>query len=277
MKKLILILTIVVLSLSLVACNSSEVDSTDENQETKTELIKLKVGATAIPHAEILEEIKPLLKEQGIDLEIIVYQDYVQPNIQLAEGELDANYFQHIPYFESFTKERGINNLTNIVKVHLEPIGIYSSKIDDLSKLKDGAYVAIPNDPSNMGRSLALLEKAGLIKLEEGVGIKGTINDIVENPKNLEIILLDAAMLPRSLDDVDISVINTNYALQANLNPVNDSLFIEGSDSPYANVLTIRTEDKEKESIKKLAEILNSDTVKQFIEQKYNGAILPAF
>lgn len=265
MKKLFLLFIIAVLSLSLVACGS----------DSKEDI--LKVGATAVPHAEILEEIKPILAEEGIVLEVVVYQDYVQPNIQLSEGELDANYFQHVPYFESFTGERGIDNLTNIIKVHIEPMGIYSQKIDDLAKLQDGATVAIPNDPSNGGRSLALLAKAGLIKLEAGTGVKGTIQDIIENPKNLEVVPLDAAMLPRSLEDVDLSVINTNYALQANLNPVEDSLFIENSDSPYANVLTIRTEDQEKESIKKLAEALTSPAVKKFIEEKYNGAVVPAF
>lgn len=265
MKKIFLVLIISALSLSLVACGS------DSQEET------LKVGATAVPHAEILEAVKPLLEKEGIKLEVIVYQDYVQPNVHLAEGEIDANYFQHVPYFESFTNERGIENLSNLVKVHIEPLGIYSKKIDDLDKIEDGAKVSIPNDPSNMGRALVLLEKAGLITLKDGVGIKGTIQDIASNPKNLDVIALDAAMLPRSLEDVGISVINTNFALQANLNPVNDSLYIEGSDSPYANILVIRTEDKDNENIKKLAEVLTSAEIKQFIEEKYNGAVIPAF
>jgi len=281
MKKLFVLLMIAVLSFGLVACGNSSDQSPANNDgasgEQQAEQVTLKVGASPVPHVEILEVVKPLLAEQGVNLEIVPYQDYVQPNIQLSEGEIDANFFQHVPYFESFTQERGIDNLTNLVKVHIEPMGIYSRKIDDLAKLEDGSKISIPNDPSNMGRSLALLENAGLIKLTEGVGVKGTIQDIEENPKNLELVTLDAAMLPRSLDDVTISVINTNFALQAELNPSKDALFIESSDSPYANVLTIRTEDKDKEAIQKLAQVLTSDEIRTFIEEKYQGAIVPAF
>lgn len=273
MKKLILLLLIFILSFSLVACGTNEgADSGESNG-----LATLKVGASPVPHSEILEEVKPLLEQEGINLEIIQYQDYVQPNIHLSEGEIDANFFQHEPYFESFTTERNITNLTNVLKVHLEPMGIYSNKIDDLSQITDKSVVSVPNDPSNMGRALSLLENAGLIKLKEGVGVKGTIQDIVENPKNLEIVPLDAPMLPRSLDDVAISVINTNFALQAELNPTEDALFIESSDSPYANVLTVRTEDKDNPNIQKLIKALSSEEVRKFIEEKYDGAIVPAF
>jgi len=271
MRKLIIVLFISILSIGLVACGE-ENDQFGENG-----LAKLKVGATAVPHAEILEEIKPILEDEGVNLEIIQYQDFVLPNINLSEGEIDANFFQHEPYFESFTAERKITNLTNVLKVHIEPMGIYSNKIDDLSKLQKGAQVSIPNDPSNMGRALALLEKAELITLKEGVGVKGTKEDIISNPYNLDIVLLDAPMLPRSLDDVAIAVINTNFALQVNLNPTEDALFIENEESPYANVLTIRTEDLEDERIKKLVKALSSDQVRKFIEEKYQGAIVPVF
>lgn len=273
MKKLFLLSIIFVLSLSLVACGANEEATAEVQQESVT----LKVGATAVPHAEILEVVKLILAEDGINLEIVVYQDYVQPNIHLSEGEIDANYFQHIPYFESFTSDRGITNLTNALKVHIEPMGIYSLSLGELSELDDGATVSIPNDPSNMGRALALLEKAGLITLQDGVGVKGTVQDIVENPKNLEIVPLEAPMLPRSLEDVDISVINTNYALQADLNPTTDALVIEDADSPYVNVLTIRTEDENDEAIQKLIKALTSEEVKKFIEDKYQGAVVPTF
>lgn len=273
MKKLFLLSIIFVLSLSLVACGATEEATTDEQEE----LVTIKIGATAVPHAEILEVVKPILAKDGFNLEVIVYQDYVQPNIHLSEGEIDANYFQHLPYFESFTSERSIDNLTNVLNVHIEPMGIYSSKVKDLTELEVGATVSIPNDPSNMGRALALLEKTGLIVLQEGVGVKGTVQDIVENPKNLKIVPLEAPMLPRSLEDVELSVINTNYALQADLNPTTDALVIEDADSPYANVLTIRTEDENNEGIQKLVKALSSEEVKKFIENKYQGAIVPVF
>ncbi|GBF10220.1 MetQ/NlpA family ABC transporter substrate-binding protein [Tepidibacillus infernus] len=278
MKKFLALFLIAVLSLTLAACGSgstNEQQGASENGGQQQE-VTLKVGATAVPHAEILEVVKPLLEKQGIKLDIVEYQDYVLPNTDLAEKQIDANYFQHVPYLESFSKDRGLD-LTYIAKVHIEPMGIYSKKVDDLSKLEDKATVSIPNDPTNGGRALALLEKAGLIKLKEGVGINGTVQDVVENPKNLEIKELEAPMLPRSLDDVTISVINTNYALEAQLNPTKDALFIEDADSPYANVLAVRTEDKDNENLKKLAEALTSPEVKKFIEEKYNGAVVPAF
>ncbi|TCS79384.1 MetQ/NlpA family ABC transporter substrate-binding protein [Tepidibacillus fermentans] len=278
MKKLFVILLVAILSLSLVACGGTKQENQGANAgQGKTEAITLVVGATAVPHAEILEKIKPTLEKEGVKLDVKVFQDYVQPNIQLSEGQLDANFFQHVPYLESFTKERNITNLVNIAKVHVEPMGIYSKKVKNLNEVPQGAKVSIPNDPSNMGRSLVLLQKAGLIKLKDGVGIKGTVSDIVENQKNLEIVPLDAAMLPRSLEDVTLSVINTNYALQAKLNPVKDSLFIEDKDSPYANVLVVRKGDENKEAIQKLVKALNSEEVRKFIEEKYNGAVVPAF
>ncbi len=270
MKKIVLVVLIAIISIGFAACGT-------QSSGTNSSVVTLKVGATSVPHAEILREIKSDLEKEGVHLEIVEYDDYVQPNIQLADGEIDANYFQHIPYFESFTKERGITNLTYIAKIHIEPMGIYSKKIKDLSELKNGARVSIPNDPSNMGRALALLENAGLIKLKDGTSIKGTIQDIVENKKNLKITPLNAPMLPRSLEDVDISVINTNFALQGNLNPTKDALVIEDSNSPYANILAVRKEDKDKESIKKLAKALTSEKVRKFIEDKYKGAIVPAF
>lgn len=236
----------------------------------------LKVGATAVPHAEILKAIKPSLEKEGIDLQIVEFTDYVRPNLALADKELDANYFQHIPYLNQFSADRKLD-LTYTVAVHIEPMGVYSKKIKNLTELASGAQVAIPNDPTNGGRALALLAKAGLIKLKDGVGVKGTVKDITDNPKALVIKELEAPLLPRALDDVAIAVINTNYALEANLVPTKDALFLEPKDSPYANILTIRKGDENRPEIQKLSKALTSAEAKKFIEEKYKGAVVPAF
>ncbi|MBQ7476623.1 MAG: MetQ/NlpA family ABC transporter substrate-binding protein [Selenomonadaceae bacterium] len=237
----------------------------------------IKIGATPVPHSEMLEEIKPSLKEKGITLEIVEFNDYVQPNIALNDKELDANFFQHEPYLNDFIKEHKEMNLTNAAGVHVEPMGVYSKKISKLEELADGATVSIPNDPTNGGRALILLEKAGLIKLKEGVNETATVNDVVENKKNLKITEVEAAQLPRTLEDVDISVINTNFAMNANLNPVKDALFMEDKTSPYVNIVVVRKGDENREEIKTLINELHSDKMKKFIEEKYKGAIVPAF
>lgn len=236
----------------------------------------LKVGASPTPHAEILAEIKPLLAQDGIELEIIEFQDYVQPNLALAEGELDANFFQHVPYLEQFAQDHRLA-ITYIAKVHIEPMGVYSRKIKSLSELRDRAVIAIPNDPTNCGRALLLLEQAKLIELKKGVGLTATELDIAKNPKNLQVKPLEAAQLPRVLDEVDLAVINTNYALPAQLVPTRDALFIEGSESPYANILAVREEDKDDPALQKLAQALNSDVVKAYLLENYQGDIVPAF
>ena len=237
----------------------------------------IKIGATPVPHSEMLEEIKPSLKEKGVTLEIVEFNDYVQPNIALNDKELDANFFQHEPYLNDFIKEHKEMNLTNAAGVHVEPMGVYSKKISKLEELADGATVSIPNDPTNGGRALILLEKAGLIKLKEGVNETATVNDVVENKKNLKITEVEAAQLPRTLEDVDISVINTNFAMNANLNPVKDALFMEDKTSPYVNIVVVRKGDENREEIKTLINELHSDKMKKFIEEKYKGAIVPAF
>lgn len=236
----------------------------------------LKVGATPVPHAEILNFIKPILAKEGVDLQVVEFTDYVKPNLALADGELDANFFQHIPYLEDFSAQHNLN-LTWTVKVHIEPMGVYSHKIKTLDGLKPGSIVAIPNDVTNTGRALAILAKAGLITLKDGVGVKGTVQDITANPKNLKIKELEAAQLPRSLDDVAAAVINGNYALDAGLVPTKDALLLEGSDSPYANVLAVRKGDENKDAIVKLGQALTSPEVKQFILDHYKGAVVPAF
>ena len=237
---------------------------------------KLVVAATPVPHAEILELIKPTLAKEGVDLEIKVFTDYVQPNVQVAEKHLDANYFQTLPYLESFNKGKG-TNLVTVIGVHVEPFGGYSKKIKNLSELKDGATIAIPNEGSNSGRALILLQKAGLIELKDPTNAVSTPKDIAKNPHNFNFKELESALLPRVLDQVDLDMINTNYALEAGLNPATDALVIEGSDSPYVNFLVARPDNKNSDAIQKLAKALTSPEVKAFIEQKYKGAVVPAF
>lgn len=296
-KKKWLIILSVVLSLALAACGNSK--SSDESGDqsnaspspsaSAAASVKLTVGASATPHAEILEFIKEDLAAEGVELEVKVFTDYVLPNVQLYEKQIDANYFQHIPYLEEFNASRNMN-LVNVAGIHIEPFGIYSKKIERpadlkegeyvtnlLDALKEGATIAIPNDVTNGGRALALLEKAGVIKLKEGVGISGTVKDIVENPKKVQIRELEAAMLPRTLDEVDLATINTNYALDAGFVPTKDALFLEDKDSPYVNVIAARPDNQDSEAIQKLVKALQTDKVKQFIEEKYNGAVVPAF
>lgn len=236
----------------------------------------LNVAATAVPHAEILEVVKPKLAEQGVDLKVKVFTDYVQPNIQVAEKRLDANFFQHQPYLDEFNKGKG-TELVSVAGVHIEPFGAYSSKLKSLDELPSGATVVIPNDATNGGRALLLLQKAGVITLKDGAGIIATPKDIAENPKSIKIRELEAATLPRVLTQVDLALINTNYALEAKLNPTEDALYIEGSDSPYVNILVARPDNKDGAAMQKLIEALHSEEVKQFINEKYQGAVVPAF
>lgn len=236
----------------------------------------LSVAATPVPHAEILEFVKPALAKEGVNLKVKVFTDYVQPNVQVAEKRLDANFFQHQPYLDEFNKSKG-TDLVSVAAVHLEPLGAYSSKYKKLDELKDGATVVIPNDATNGGRALLLLDKAGLIKLKDSKNILSTPKDIVENKKNLKFRELEAATIPRVLTQVDLALINTNYALEAKLDPEKDALVIEGSDSPYVNILVARPDDKDSEDMKKLVAALHTPEVKAFILEKYKGAILPAF
>jgi D-methionine transport system substrate-binding protein len=237
---------------------------------------ELSIAATPVPHAEILEFLKPMLAEQGVELDVKVFTDYIQPNVQVNQKGMDANFFQHQPYLDEFNAGRG-TNLVTVTGVHVEPFGAYSSKIKSLDELKDGGVVAIPNDPTNGGRALLLLQKAGLITLKEGSKITATPRDIADNPKNLEFKELEAATLPRILNQVDVALINTNYALEAGLNPTKDALIIEGSDSPYVNILVARPDNKDSDAMKKLAAALTSEDAKDFINEKYQGAVVPVF
>ena len=236
----------------------------------------LSVAATPVPHAEILEFVKPALAKEGVNLKVKVFTDYIQPNVQVAEKRLDANFFQHQPYLDEFNKAKG-THLINVAAVHLEPLGAYSSKYKKLDEIKDGSTVVIPNDATNGGRALLLLDKAGLITLKDKTNILSTPKDITANPKNLKFRELEAATIPRVLTQVDLALINTNYALEAKLNPETDALVIEGSDSPYVNILVARPDDKDSADMQKLVAALHSPEVKAFILEKYKGAIVPVF
>ena len=268
MKKVLALVAALALAMLAIGCGD-----TASNSDVKT----LKVGATAVPHAEILEVVKPILEKEGVKLDIIEFNDYVQPNLALNDKELDANFFQHEPYLDNFIKEHPECKLVNAAGIHIEPMGIYSKKVEGLEQLDMGAKIAIPNDPTNGGRALLLLQKANLIKLKDGVGAEATVHDIVNNPKNLSFEEVEAAQVPRTLDDVDAAVINTNYAMQINLVPTKDALVIEDSTSPYVNILAVREGDQNREEIKKLIKVLQSEEVKEFINTKYNGAVVPAF
>lgn len=257
MKKLLV-------ALAAVAAFSAQADET------------LTVAATPVPHAEILEFVKPALAKEGVDLKVKVFTDYIQPNVQVAEKRLDANFFQHQPYLNEFNKAKG-TDLVAVAGVHLEPLGAYSSKYKALTELPGGANVVIPNDATNGGRALLLLAKAGLIKLKDSNNILATVKDITENSKDLKFRELEAATIPRVLTQVDLALINTNYALEAKLDPSKDALVIEGNDSPYVNILVARPDDKDSEAMKKLIAALHSPEVKAFILEKYKGAVLPAF
>ncbi|MGE1082017.1 MetQ/NlpA family ABC transporter substrate-binding protein [Pseudomonas shirazensis] len=234
------------------------------------------VAASPVPHAEILEFVKPVLTKEGVDLKVKVFTDYVQPNVQVAEKRLDANFFQHQPYLDEFNKAKG-TNLVSVAGVHLEPLGAYSSKLKKLDELPSGATVVIPNDATNGGRALLLLDKAGVISLKDKSNILSTVKDITTNTKNLKFRELEAATIPRVLTQVDLALINTNYALEAKLDPSKDALVIEGSDSPYVNILVARPDNKDSDAMKKLVAALHSPEVKAFITEKYKGAVLPAF
>lgn len=279
MKKILLIvLALALLATSIIGCAPKQETPAQEAASTKEDKkeIVLKVGATPIPHAEILEEVKTILGKDNIKLEIIEFQDYVQPNTALADKELDANFFQHKPYLDNFNEERGLN-LISAAKVHVEPLGLYSKSIKDLSQLKEGSTIAIPDDATNNARALLLLQNKDIIKLKEGADITATEMDIAENPKNLKFHAIEAAQLPRVLEDVDCAVINTNFALPAGLNPLKDAIIIEDGDSPYANILAVRDGDENRDEIQKLIKALNSPEIKSFIEEKYQGSIIPAF
>jgi len=265
MKKILVIALALVLALSSVSAFAAT---------------KISVGATPAPHAEILEICKEILAEQDIELEIVVFNDYVIPNTSVENGQLDANYFQHVLYLNDFNAQKG-THLAIVDKIHYEPFGIYAGKTASLAELKEGAEIAVPNDASNEARALLLLEQEGLIKLTEGVGLAATKLDIVENPLNIEIIEIEAAQLPRSLGSVDCAVINGNYAIDAGLK-ASDALAVEDGESEviqqnYANILVAKEGNETNEALLALAAAMKSEQVKAFIEETYEGAVVPLF
>ncbi|EAL0281035.1 MetQ/NlpA family ABC transporter substrate-binding protein [Campylobacter upsaliensis] len=235
---------------------------------------KIVVAATPVPHAEILNQAKEDLEKEGYTLEVKEFTDYVLPNLATDNGEVDANFFQHTPYLEEFNKSKG-TKLVKVANIHIEPMAVYSKKYKNFNELKDGAKIAVPNDPTNESRALDIIAKTGLVSFNDKA-LKTPI-DITQNPKNIKFIELKAAQLPRALSDVDVAVINSNYALLANLNPVKDSIFIEDKDSPYANILVVKEGKEQDPKIKALTKALQSEKIKKFIEEKYNGAVIPAF
>ena len=264
MKKAIALVLVALLALtSVFASGASEQDAN-----------VIKVGATPDPHAAILNVIKDDLAAEGYDLQIVEFTDYVTPNEALASGELDANYFQHLPYMESANAERGYD-LVNAGGIHIEPLAVYSEKHDSLDAIPDGATIAIPNDPTNEGRALLLLQSAGFITLREGAGLEAVPADIADNPKNLKFSEIEAASLPRVLPDVDAAVINGNYAIPAGLIATRDGLYVEGADSPYVNVIAVQSGNEDNPAIQALVSALKSDEVKQYVSQRYpNGEVV---
>ena len=272
-KMVVTLLSFTMLAGVVTGCGSTKKDSAQAGGKSE---VTVKVGAAAVPHAEILNYIKPKLKQEGINLEVIVPDSEDQLNPSLHDKQIDANYFQHVPYLDSVAKEKGYN-FAVVAKVHVEPIGFYSQKIKAINELRDGAVIAISDNPSNEYRGLILLEKQGLIKLKPGTTqYAGTPRDIVENLKNLKFVEVDSGQLTRALPDVDGAVINTNRILEAKIDP-QTALFREDDDSPYANILVVRKGDENRPEIKKIAEYLVTPDVKKFIQDKYGVAVVPAF
>lgn len=278
MKKRILavILTGVLAVAALTGCGT-DTQATGNAADNGAAQTVLKVGANLTPHAEILREAKNILAKDGIDLEVVEIEDVVTPNTGVAEGTLDANFFQHQPYLDDFNSENG-QELVSVGTVHYEPFAIYAGKTKNLSELPDGAEIAVPNNVTNEARALLLLQDEGIIKLREGIDITATVTDIVENPKNISIKEIDPAQLVRSLSDVDVAVINGNYALEGGLH-VKDALAVESDQSvaakTYANIVAVRKEEENNTAIKKLVEVLQGEEIKNFITEKYEGAVIP--
>lgn len=236
----------------------------------------IKIGVTAGPHAQIFEQVKKIAEQDGLKIQIVEFSDYIQPNAALAAGDLDGNSYQHKPFLDQQIKDRGYK-ITNVGYTVNFPIGIYSRKVKNLKDLKEGARVGIPNDPTNGGRVLLVLQDQGLIKLKPEAGLKATPLDVIENPKKIKFVELEAAQLPRSLDDLDASAINTNYALSAGLNPTKDAIAQESAKSPYVNLLAVREQDKDKPWVAKLVKAYHSEETRKFIQTEFKGSVLVGF
>lgn len=277
MKKLLtLALSLICILAVLSGCGSKS--SKSSTSSSSSDMVTLKVGASPTPHAEILKQCVTPLKKKGVSLKIVEFTDYVQPNNALESGDLDANYFQHEPYLKDFNKKHK-THLVSVAKIHYEPFGIYAGKTASIDALSDGAKIAVPNDGTNEARALLLLQTQGIIKLKKGAGFDATKLDIAENPKHVEIVEMEAAQLVKSLKDVDLAVINGNYALQGGLNASKDALATESSDSEsaqtYANIIAVKKGNEKNAAVKKLVEVLQSKTIQDYINQTFNGAVVP--
>lgn len=289
-KKILSVLVLLAVTGLIAGCQGKEANETNESKGENTEdtlntgdtketedKTTLKVAASSTPHAEILEKAKELLKADGVELDILVFNDYVQPNLVVESGDFDANYFQHGPYLNNFNEEHK-TNLVSAGSIHYEPLGIYAGMSNDLQNIKEKAIIAVPNDATNEARALLLLQENGVITLKEGAGITATATDIEENPYNIELKELEAAQIPRIKDEVDFVVLNGNYALEAGFTVADDAIAYEKSDSEaaveYANVIAVKQGNENADNIKKLIEVLQSDEIKKFIDEKYNGAVI---
>ena len=270
-KKAVTLAALATLCVFAAGCGSSDNNSKSASSDKK----EITVGVTPGIHAEIMEQVKKEAAKQGITIKIMEFSDYVTPDVALSNKEIDMNSYQHKPYMDNLVKDKGLK-IVSIGQTVVAPIGLYSHKIKSLDDVKDGMTVAVPNDPTNGARGLLLLQKAGFIKIKDGIKYP-TPQDITENAKHLQIKELEAAQIPRSLDDVDFAAINTNYAMDAGLNPVTDALLREDKDSPYANILAVHEDDKDNPTLKKIVEIYNSDVIRKYIEEHYKGALIPAF
>lgn len=270
-KKAVTLAALATLCVFAAGCGSSDNNSKSASSDKK----EITVGVTPGIHAEIMEQVKKEAAKQGITIKIMEFSDYVTPDVALSNKEIDMNSYQHKPYMDNLVKDKGLK-IVSIGQTVVAPIGLYSHKIKSFDDVKDGMTVAVPNDPTNGARGLLLLQKAGFIKIKDGVKYP-TPQDITENAKHLQIKELEAAQIPRSLDDVDFAAINTNYAMDAGLNPVTDALLREDKDSPYANILAVHEDDKDNPTLKKIVEIYNSDVIRKYIEEHYKGALIPAF
>ena len=274
MKKRILLSLILATLLVVTACGNNGGQQTVGGSEGTTE--KVVIGVSPTPHGEIIEALEEDFKAAGIEIEAVNFDDYVQPNLALDDGDLDMNYFQHTPYLNNFNKEHNLN-LVVIGQVHVEPLALYSDKYDSIEELPEGAEILIPDDSTNGARALLLLESEGLIELKDPTDLSATEVDIISNPKNLKFTALDAANIGRTYTDVDGGIINANFAIDVGLNPTKDSILIEGEQTPYPNVVVVKAEDKDNETYLKVVEILNSDKAREFIETEYEGTIKPVF
>ncbi|WP_339226290.1 MetQ/NlpA family ABC transporter substrate-binding protein [Oceanobacillus sp. FSL K6-2867] len=270
MKKLLLTGILACMMAVLAACGGGS-----DEAEGLLEDGKLTVGVTSGPHEQILEKVAELAEEDGLAIELVSFSDYVMPNVSLSEGELDINSFQTEPFFDHMNEERGLE-LIKVADTVTFPMGIYSEAVTDVADLEDGAKIGLPSDPTNSGRALLLFEQAGLIKIEEGLGVNATVNDIAENPNNYEFIELDPAQIPRQLGEVDAAAINSNFAMDAGLIPGKDSIFIE-QDSTFVNLIAVREENKDDEAVQKFIDIYQSDEVKQFVDETFQGSVVPGW